>query len=206
MLKSLTFILIVINLVVFVIEPKTAGFSIDIDHPINEMLQFTPAKALDMPWTFVTSTFMHADLQHIVFNMVGLFIFGLFLESKVRPVTFIVIYLLAGIVGNLGYMITASDSLVPGVGASGAIYGVMGVLGVIVPRASIYVMLIPIPVPMFVAVIFYAIFEFLGFFAPGNIARGAHLGGLFIGVAYGFWLRHQYTKRYRKPVTISYSY
>lgn len=198
MIKSITLILILINVAFFFVEPKTAGFNIDIADPLNRLLEFTPATAFDMPWTFVTSIFMHADLSHLFFNMFALFIFGLFLESRVKPHTFLLIYFLAGIVGNLGYMVTASNSLVPGVGASGAIYGVLGVLGVIAPRASIYVMLLPIPVPMFVGVIVYALIEFLGFFAPGNIARGAHLGGLAFGVLYGLWLRWQVKRRKSK--------
>lgn len=191
MLKSISIAIIIINAVVFLAEPKTSGFSLDTRDPLNQMLQFTPATAFDMPWTFVTSTFMHADISHFIFNMFALFIFGMFLESRVRPWMFIAVYFLAGIVGNVGYMITAPDSMTPGVGASGAIYGVMGVLGVIAYRAQIYVMLLPIPVPMYIGVIIYAVIEFLGFFAPSNIARGAHLGGLALGVLFGFWLREK---------------
>lgn len=201
----ITIVLILINVVFFFVQPKTSGFSIDTSDPFNAFLQFTPATALEMPWTFITSTFMHADLTHLAFNMFALFIFGLFLESRVRPHTFLAVYFLAGVVGNVGYMLTASDSTVPGVGASGAIYGIMGVLGAIAPRVPIYMMLIPIPIPMFIAVILYGIIEFLGFFAPGNIARGAHLGGLFLGLLYGWWLRRRHASRH-EPVRIRYTY
>lgn len=198
MWKTLTFALILVNVIFFMIEPKDQFGEVDLNDPFNQNLYFTPDHALQMPWTFVSSMFMHADLEHIFFNMFALFIFGLFLENRVRPTTFLLVYFLAGIVGNFGYMLTTYAGFfpgltpgTPGLGASGAIYGVMGALGVIAPRASIYIMLIPIPIPMFVAVIIYAIIEVLGLFAPGTIARGAHIGGLAVGVLAGFVLRYQ---------------
>jgi membrane associated rhomboid family serine protease len=192
---SITIVLILINVAMFFIEPKAGGFNIDTTHPLNQLLQFTPAFAFEMPWTFVTSTFLHGDLAHLFFNMFGLFMFGIFLESRVKLGTFIFLYFLAGIVGNFGYYFTASDPFQPGVGASGALYGILGFLGVIAPRVPMYVALLPIPVPMFVAVIIYALIEFLGFFAPSNIARGAHLAGLAVGLLYGFWMRYQHREK-----------
>lgn len=196
---SVTFILIIVNVAMFLIEPKSGFLTIDVMNPLNQLLQFTPAHAFEMPWTFVTSTFLHGDVAHLFFNMFGLFMFGIFLESRVKPSTFLLLYFLAGIVGNFGYFfteyITGSDMLQPGVGASGAIYGILGFLGVIAPRVPMYVALLPIPVPMFVAVIIYALIEFLGFLAPSNIARGAHLAGLAVGLGYGFWMRYRYRER-----------
>ena len=211
----LTFILIAVNIFAFIILPFTG---------LKEVLQFTPALAAEMPWTFITSTFMHADISHLLFNMFALFIFGLFLESRLKPQTYLLVYFLAGIAGNVGYMlsvlvglvpdVTLSNGtvfpaeLIPGVGASGAIYGVMGILGAIAPRSPIYMMLLPIPIPMFIAVIIYAVIEIFGFLTPSNIARGAHLGGLVFGVAYGIYLRHQYKRQLRRmnPINISYNY
>jgi len=71
------------------------------------------------------------------------------------------------------------------------------VLAVIAHRAHIYVMLLPIPVRMYIGVIIYALIEIF-FFNRSNIASGAHLGGLAIGVLYGFYLRHLIKKIERR--------
>jgi membrane associated rhomboid family serine protease len=197
MLKSVTFSLIVINVAMFFVTTVSSGFVANVDSYLDRQLDFRPSTAFQMPWTFVTSTFMHGNLAHLLFNMFGLFMFGTFLESRIGWWRFIIIYLVSGVIGNVGYMLTSENPLIPAVGASGSIYGVMGVLAVIAHRAHIYVMLLPIPVRMYIGVIIYAIFEIV-FFNRSNIASGAHLGGLVTGVAYGFYLRHLIKKIEKK--------
>jgi membrane associated rhomboid family serine protease len=121
--------------------------------------------------------------------MFALFIFGTFLERKIRERDFLLIYFIAGIIGNIGYMLTAPTMATPGLGASGAIYGIMGALAILYPTATVYVFYIPMP--MIIAAFVWGATEFLGLFAPGSIAHGAHIGGLFIGILYGFYLRRQ---------------
>jgi uncharacterized protein len=150
---------------------------------------FTPATAFQKPWTFVTSIFMHADINHIFFNMFALFIFGIYLEGMVSEKKYLLIFFLSGMAGSVGYMLTAFDSMIPAVGASGAIYGIIGTLAAMRPGAIVYIGFAPMPVA--VAAAFYTIVEFLGLFAPSSIAHGAHLFGLFFGIAYGLYLRRQ---------------
>lgn len=119
--------------------------------------------------------------------MLALLIFGTFLEPRVTGRMYLLIFFLAGIVGNLGYMVTASSSTIPGLGASGAIYGVMGAVAVLEPFATVYLGFAPMP--MIFAAFIWTLTEFLGLFVPGNIAHGAHLAGLFVGIAFGFYLR-----------------
>jgi hypothetical protein len=155
---------------------------------------FVPAKAFPRPWTFVTSIFLHADLEHLLFNMIALLVFGSYLEARVSKKKFLLIFFVSGIVGNIGYMVTAPTLTTPGLGASGAIYGIMGALAVIEPFATVYISYMPMP--MIMAAFIWALTEFLGLFVPSNIARGAHLGGLFFGIFYGLYLR-RVTKRVR---------
>ncbi len=157
------------------------------------LFAFIPAYALERPWTFVTSMFMHADLSHLFFNMFALFVFGLPLERILGSQRFFVLYFTAGILGSVGYMITSSDPFIPAIGASGAIYGLMGTLAIMMPELTVFVGGF-VPMPMVFAVFFWTISEFLGLFVPSNIARGAHLAGLFLGIAYGFYLRKQQEK------------
>jgi membrane associated rhomboid family serine protease len=180
---SVTFCFIAICVLVFIIQQ----FS-----DITDYLSFTPAFAYSRPWTFVTAIFLHADITHILFNMIALFFFGIYLEKKISKKSYIFIFLLAGIIGNVGYYFSAPDSSIPGLGASGAIYGIMGTLTVLAPTAVVFVY--GIPMPMFVAAIFWFLLEFFGLFAPSDIAHGAHLGGLFVGIILGVYFRLQMRK------------
>jgi hypothetical protein len=175
-----TLVLIAVCFIVFILELFTA---------IEQYTYFVPAYALSRPWTFVTSIFLHADFSHLFFNMFALFVFGTYLEQRISEKNYLLIFFLAGIVGNLGYMLTAFGSTTPGLGASGAIYGIMGAVAVLEPYATFYLSFVPMP--MIFAAFIWTLTEFLGLFAPGNIAHGAHLAGLFIGAAFGFYLRKQ---------------
>lgn len=174
---DLTFTLIIACAIAFIFQLVV---------PLDDFF-FVPAKAISRPWTFVTSLFLHAGFEHLFFNMVALLIFGTFLESRISRKTFLLIYFTSGIIGNIGYVITAPDLSTPGLGASGAIYGIMGALAVIEPYATVYVGFVPMP--MIMAAFVWTLTELLGLFAPSGIAHGAHLGGLIFGVIYGFHLR-----------------
>ncbi len=157
--------------------------------PIDwDMLSFTPAYAADRPWTFITAMFMHADITHLFFNMFALLMFGLILENFIGSTRYAIIYFVSGIAGSVGYILTASSSLIPAVGASGAIYGIMGTLAVLMPFQMVWVFGF-FPLPMVVASVFWVLSGFLGLFAPGNIAHGSHLAGLFVGFLIGAYLR-----------------
>src|SRR4030042_7213252 len=110
-------------------------------------LEFTPNLAISMPWTFVTSIFMHADIGHLLINMLVLFFLGLALENRIGSKHFVILFFLAGISGSVGYMITASDSSIPAIGASGAINGTVGASAVIIALRMGWVWGI-VPMPM----------------------------------------------------------
>ncbi len=157
------------------------------------LFAFTPELAFEMPWTFVTSIFLHADIAHLFFNMFAMIMFGLALESRIGSNKFLVIFFASGILGSIGYMLTSTDPSIPAVGMSGAIFGIMGTLAILMPTTMVFIGGF-FPMPMIFAVVFWGISEFLGLFVPSGIARGAHLGGLLIGVLYGFYLRMQESK------------
>ncbi len=150
-------------------------------------LAFFPAFALQYPWMFLTSIFLHATFSHLFFNMLALFFFGIYLERTIGRRAFVIMFFLSGIVGNGGYMITASNPLTPSVGASGAIYGIIGTLATIVPFTIVFFGFVPLP--MIVAAVLWALVDLVGLFGPSGIAHGAHLAGLFVGVAFGIYLR-----------------
>ena len=180
---NITLWLIAICVIVFVLQQFTN---------ITDYFSFIPAHAFSSPWTFITAIFLHADITHLLFNMIALFFFGIYLEQRISKKNYILIFFIAGIIGNIGYLLSAPGSTIPGLGASGAIYGVMGTLTVLMPTAVVYVS--GIPMPMFVAAIFWFVTEFFGLFVPSGIAHEAHIGGLFVGIITGFYFRRKSLK------------
>ena len=135
-----------------------------------------------MPWTLVTSMFTHYDFWHIFTNMLTLYFFGRFLIVLVDAKNMLLVYFIGGIVGNIVFLL-----LSPGfaIGASGAVFALGGALTVIMPKLKVFVFPIPAPIPLWVATLVgFLILSFL----PG-IAWQAHLGGLVVGLIFGWFFR-----------------
>ena len=162
---------------------------------------FFPKDAMNPLWAFrwITSMFMHANFDHLFSNMIALFFFGTFLERLLGKYRFITIYLSAGIIGSIGYLITASVSAnnIPAIGASGAVYGLLGTLTVLAPFMSVYIWGI-LPVPMIVLAGIYAVVDITGFAQPDGIAHGAHIAGMLVGIAFGLYLKPFFGLQKRK--------
>jgi len=151
--------------------------------PLIPVLGLTPAFVLRQPWTVITSMFVHGSLWHILFNTISLYFLGSFVIRAAGEKSFLAVFLLGGLAGNLLFVLLAHP-LSTGIGASGAIYALGGALAVLVPRVPVLIFPIPVPVPLWAAII---IFLFLSF-VPG-IAWEAHLGGLLLGLIAGLILR-----------------
>lgn len=162
-------------------------------------LTLIPILISSKPWALITSIFLHAGIEHYFFNMLALFFFGIYLERLVGSRLFLEIFFVGGIVGNLGYIVTAyaglpsAGLLVPALGASGAIYSVMAALAVLRPRLLVYIYGF-VPIPISVAMILWALFDIAGLFAPTGIAHGAHLAGLASGLYYGYRMKSEWRR------------
>ena len=176
-----TYILIASMVVIFILQNLTTRWI---------YFTFIPAYASQNPWVYITSIFLHASLEHLIVNMVVLLIFGTYLERILGPKLLLIIFILAGIIGNIGYQITSFSPYTPGLGASGSIYGLMGALAVLDPLQVVYLGFI-LPLPIIVIVPAYALLDLLGLFTPDTIAHGAHIGGLVIGIIFGLYLRQR---------------
>ena len=158
-----------------------------------------PALLPVRPWTLVTSIFLHGGFEHYFFNMLALFFFGIYLERLLGSRRFLEVFFVGGIIGNIGYLLTAyaglpsANPLVPALGASGAIYAIMAALAVLRPRLLVYVYGF-VPIPISLAMIIWALLDVAGLFAPTGIAHGAHLAGLLAGLYYGFKVRSEWKR------------
>ncbi|MCL6629848.1 MAG: rhomboid family intramembrane serine protease [Armatimonadetes bacterium] len=142
--------------------------------------------------TIFTSMFMHANILHIGGNMLYLWIFGNNIEDVLGHFKFLMFYLLSGVGAAVLHIITAPMSIVPTVGASGAIAGVLGAYFYLFPRAKIislvfffyYVELVALPASLVLG-LWIAIQVVSSLIAPsegGGIAYTAHVGGFLTGL------------------------
>lgn len=148
--------------------------------------------------TLITSMFMHGGIAHIFGNMLFLFIFGDNIEDRLGHIRYFIFYLVCGIIAGLAHVFAtalfASDPsslLVPSLGASGAISGVLGAYILLFPTKRVVVMLgwLATPMPAFLAIGLWFVFQLisgLGVLGSGSQAGGvayaAHIGGFIAGL------------------------
>jgi len=172
--------LVIITVIVFILQFMIPN--------LTDEFALISSDIFSRPWTIITYMFLHATdyLPHILYNMLALALFGSILEKVIGGRKFLILYFASGIVAGIGSILFYEASI----GASGAIFGVMGALAVLRPRMSVWIGYVPMP--MFLAVVLWAIGNFVGLFAPGGIAYAAHLFGLGFGLFYGFVYKKEY--------------
>lgn len=174
--------LVAICIIVFIIQNIYAS--------LTDQFSLESSSFLSRPWTIITYIFLHGSFEHLFYNMIALGLFGSILENIIGGKKFLLIFFISGIIAGIGSLIFYSSSI----GASGAIYGILGVLAVLRPKMAVYVEFIPLP--MALAVIFWAAGDLLGLFYPSDlIGHGAHLFGLIFGLIYGMYLRKEFGER-----------
>lgn len=153
-------------------------------------------------YTLLTSTFLHGGIMHLGGNMLFLWIFGDNLEEEFGHVGFLLFYLACGVLAGGAHVLADPISVVPTVGASGAIAGVMGGYLLLFPKARVDVLIIFVilfkvfPLPAWVMLgVWFALQVFSGVAVDtsgGGVAYWAHAGGFIIGLALTLpvWLRH----------------
>jgi membrane associated rhomboid family serine protease len=144
--------------------------------------------------TLITSTFLHGGLLHLLGNMLFLYVFGDNVEDAMGHASYLAFYLLCGILAGLSHVfatfLLGQDLRVPSLGASGAISAVLAAYVILFPgkRVYLWVLLFIIPVPAFIAVGVWFVFQvidglgMLGGQKTGNVAYAAHIGGFLFGL------------------------
>jgi len=191
MLPTIVKNLLIINLIVFLatLYLERSGM-----YAITNALALNPLGTGNFHvWQLLTYMFMHANFEHLFFNMFALWMFGNILENYWGPRRFLFYYFVCGVGAGL------CNLLVPGwgltVGASGAVYGILLAFGMMFPNERIYLyFLMPIKAKWFV--IGYAVIELLtGLFATDGVAHFAHLGGMLFGLLLIlYWRKHPFSR------------
>ena len=195
---AVTIGIIALNIAVFILQVLSgrSGQQIvysygAIPHNIVSMQSTQP---IHPALTLFTSMFMHGGLFHIFGNMLYLWIFGNNIEDRLGHFRFILFYLFCGIAAALLHALTAPESAVPMIGASGAISGVLGAYLLLFPYARIHTIIFlgffvqTVRIPALIVIGFWAIIQFVsgltaqGLQGHGGIAWFAHVGGFIAGL------------------------
>jgi membrane associated rhomboid family serine protease len=146
-------------------------------------------------WMIFTSMFLHANLVHVGFNMLSLWIFGNNIEDTLGKARFLLFYLATGAAAAAAHIYSDPVSTIPTIGASGAVAGLMGGYLILFPHARI-LSIVPlfiigtiVEVPAILVIGFWAVVQFLnsnwlggGMQEGGGVAYFAHIGGFVAGL------------------------
>ena len=204
-LPPITKNLLIINVLCFFGALVSRRYGIDLNDVLG--LHFFLASDFKL-FQLVTYMFMHADFQHVFFNMFAVWMFGRTLEQVLGSKRFLTYFMVCGIGAglvqevvqyiqyatklshydgvNTGLAVIPMEeylNLMTTVGASGAVYGILLAFGMLFPNSQMFVFPFPFPIKAKFFVIAYAVIElFSGFGSSGDgIAHFAHLGGMIFG-------------------------
>jgi membrane associated rhomboid family serine protease len=184
-MQPLTQGLIIANVVVFLIGPQFGNAF------IGQFALWPIDSGLFMPWQIFSYAFLHADLTHLGFNMLGLWMFGSDLE-RVWGVRRFALFFTVSVLTAAAAQLLVNEFLgsgAPTVGASGGLFGLLLGFAMLFPNRKITPLLPPIPMPAWLFVTLYGLIELiLGVTGSASgVAHFAHLGGLL-----GGWLVIRY--------------
>jgi membrane associated rhomboid family serine protease len=162
----------------------------------------------------VTAMFLHGDLFHLLGNMLALWVFGRRIEDACGPWRFLAFYLLAGTWAHVLFILVQSDSRIPGIGASGAIFGLMGAYLLLYPGGRIRTLVFVSFVPFWPRIrAIWVVLYFVGIqIIPAiqtllrkedySVNHWAHLGGFFSAVFILLFIRPEAFARYLSDTSV----
>ena len=204
---AVTALIVAINILVFLYQAfilLTEG-----EEGLNAMIQavalvpglVTEGQSVVLPFylTFFTAMFVHGGLLHIASNMIYLVVFGDNVEDMMGPVLYIFFYLLCGLAASVAQIAADPTSMIPNVGASGAIAGVLAGYLLLLPTGTVRILLFLPPfsrIARIPALFFISLWFILQIFGgamslgasseSGGVAYWAHVGGFLAGLALAF--------------------
>jgi membrane associated rhomboid family serine protease len=187
-----TYALIIANFAIFIITV----FNYSVVYELGFKPSFLSLGSLPQLYTLFTSMFIHGDFFHLLGNMLIFLFIGIAFEQRIGWKNFIIIYLVTGVCGAITHAFLDLSSQIPLIGASGAIFGIMGAFAYSYPKDEV-VMPIPLGIIMIFrrikviyAVVLFAALEtvivLIG--SQDNTAHFAHIGGLVSGIVIAIFL------------------
>jgi len=197
---NVTFTLVIINIAAFILFISLISLNIvSID-----AIAIKPSNVFQgvYLWTFITSMFMHGNLFHIFVNMFSLIFVGSLAERILGPKRYLYFYLISGLLAGVFFVLFSlvfpADFNTFAVGASGALFGIIGLLMILTPNLQVYLMLIPIPIKLkYAAPGILVVLWLISVAGDIPIGNTAHLGGLITGLVYGIYLKKKYKRKTR---------
>ncbi len=209
---AVSYSFIIINVVVFILQLNndmfTYGYSaipfeimnnVDLVDPVQNVPQAPGPFPIYI--TLLSSMFMHGGWMHLIGNMVFLWVFGDNIESTIGSVKFAIFYILGGLAASAGHIGFNLGSVIPSLGASGAIAAVMGAYLVMFPKSRIKMLILvffrTFKIPAFVFLGFWILqqlYSGVGTIMSSNatgVAWWAHIGGFAFGVLAGFLFKNK---------------
>ncbi len=180
----------------FSLVPKEITTGIDLTTPqiirdtLTGQTALIPNYASPLPvyFNFLSSMFMHGGFMHLFGNLLFLWVFGDNIENRLGHIRYLLFYLLCGFAAAIGQILMQTDSVVPMLGASGAISGVLGGYLLLFPRRSVRAIIFNFytTVPAYVALGLWIVYQIVsGYLTPagtGGVAYAAHIGGFLAGL------------------------
>jgi rhomboid family protein len=208
------YLLIAINIFVYIFlqtsDAFTYGYSVvpweithdeDLSRTIrigNSALRLYPGPS-PIYLTLFTSMFMHGGIGHLLGNMLYLWIFGDNVEDRMGHMKYFIFYIICGLLASAAHIFFAPDSLIPSLGASGAIAGVLGAYLVLFPHQGVRVFFFGgiVVLPALIVIGIWGLMQFLSGFGSlgrigtsGGVAYMAHIGGFIAGLLLVFLFRN----------------
>lgn len=140
------------------------------------------------PWRIPLSFVAHSGVEHLLGNLFSLLLFGLILEGTIGPKRVLWLFIISGFLVSFLTPLTPYDRVI---GASGAVFALIGALAALQPRLVIWADFVPMP--MIIAGAVYVAIDLFGVFYPSGTANLAHIFGIVIGIGAGlYWRREGY--------------
>jgi membrane associated rhomboid family serine protease len=200
-----TYGLIAANVLIFLVFQS--GFLLKTDQQVIAGFAFTPAllrsstaaasaqTMVPEPLTLITYMFLHGSWMHLIGNMLFLWVFGDNVEDDMGHLRYLAFYLLVGIGAGLSHAVVAPDSVIPVIGASGAISGIVIAYAMFHPRVKLWVLMlmrIPLKLSAMWVIAAWVVLQIVGLLtadANDNTAWWVHIGGIITGAALVPFLR-----------------
>jgi len=176
--------LLITNVVVFCLQLLTR---ITAGGWMDDLFAVRASDVMDgRAYQLLTYSWLHGNVWHLIFNMVGLYFFGKEMLRTLGKNSFLFLYMLGGLSGGLLWVLFNINSSAPMVGASGAVLALVAAFATLYPRSEVYILPIPIPIQARWMAIGYAVVSILQLLSEphAQIAHLAHLGGMLAGWSY----------------------